>query len=268
MVCLLLLPLSANAEDWTKLEDCQLVEHRGNDGDSFHVKHMKKEYLFRLYFVDCPETDDRFEERLKEQGRIWNLDKKGVLRAGRDASAFTERILSKPFTVYTTWWDARGASRMKRYFAFVVCDSGEYLSEKLVSAGYAHTYGASIQRPDGRSRDRVFSKLRQLEKQARSDGVGIWAGPQGGEKVASPERRSVGSGSHHAESEFEPYTLTCTSRVALLSIKNPGAIVGHLKPGAQVTLLTPPHLGKVRVRFATRDGSRYEAYARVSELGL
>jgi hypothetical protein len=45
------------SKDWIVLEDCRLIPNPANDGDSFHVSAGEKEYLFRLYLVDAPETD-------------------------------------------------------------------------------------------------------------------------------------------------------------------------------------------------------------------
>ena len=50
--------------DWVTLENCQLVSNPSNDGDSFHVRADNKEYIFRLYFVDAPETDAASPARL------------------------------------------------------------------------------------------------------------------------------------------------------------------------------------------------------------
>ena len=52
--------------EWTKLEHCQLIPNPANDGDSFHVRANEKEYIFRLYLVDAPETDAANPARLIE----------------------------------------------------------------------------------------------------------------------------------------------------------------------------------------------------------
>ena len=41
------------SKDWIVLKDCRLIPNPANDGDSFHVSAGQKEYLFRLYLVDC-----------------------------------------------------------------------------------------------------------------------------------------------------------------------------------------------------------------------
>lgn len=54
--------------DWQKLEGCQLIQNEWNDGDSFHVRTAEgTEFIFRLYFVDTPETDSRFPDRVVQR---------------------------------------------------------------------------------------------------------------------------------------------------------------------------------------------------------
>ena len=51
-------PASAERK-WRLKENCRVLENESNDGDSFHVKWNTQKYIFRLLFVDCPETDQR-----------------------------------------------------------------------------------------------------------------------------------------------------------------------------------------------------------------
>jgi len=64
LVLAVLASLAAAREPWVVLNQCQLIPNESNDGDSFHVRAAGKEYLFRLYFVDAPETAESFPERL------------------------------------------------------------------------------------------------------------------------------------------------------------------------------------------------------------
>ena len=41
---------------WVTLQGGHFLVKRANDGDSFHISVAGKEYIFRLYFVDTPET--------------------------------------------------------------------------------------------------------------------------------------------------------------------------------------------------------------------
>ena len=46
------------SKDWIVLNNCRLIVNPANDGDSFHVEHQGREHIFRLYFVDTPETNE------------------------------------------------------------------------------------------------------------------------------------------------------------------------------------------------------------------
>ena len=55
------------------LKSCRLIPNPANDGDSFHVSAGEKEYIFRLYLVDAPETDALVPTRLVEQSKYFQL---------------------------------------------------------------------------------------------------------------------------------------------------------------------------------------------------
>jgi endonuclease YncB( thermonuclease family) len=164
---------------WSVYENCTLVENPFNDGDSFHVKTGKARYLFRLYFVDAPETDPSLQDRLQEQAAYWGTDTKSVLALGKKAAQFTAGFLSKGFTVCTRKEDARGRSEEKRYFA-VVKVGERYLSDALVEAGLARVYGGHVDLPDGTSERKYFAKLRALERTAQRARAGGWGLPKSG----------------------------------------------------------------------------------------
>jgi len=45
-------------EQWVTYKGCRYLPNAANDGDSFHVRRRRGgKYIFRLYFVDAPETD-------------------------------------------------------------------------------------------------------------------------------------------------------------------------------------------------------------------
>lgn len=52
---------------WVTLQGGHFLVKRPNDGDSFHISVAGKEYIFRLYFVDAPETTAEFRDRVEEQ---------------------------------------------------------------------------------------------------------------------------------------------------------------------------------------------------------
>ena len=161
------------ASDWQTLEGCELVPNKANDGDSFHVLHEGKEYIFRLYLADTPETTLRYKDQVEEQMEAFGLDQAGVLKAGKEASEFTTKLLSKPFQVVTCFEDARGDSDMKRHYA-VVRPAGQKkdLAELLVEAGWARAYGKKTDAPKAPS----FSEMQKLEERAKKAQAGVYGG--------------------------------------------------------------------------------------------
>jgi len=172
---LLLAPLlHAQQYNWQKLEGCTLIDGKWKDGDSFHVKSGGKDYIFRLYFVDTPEDESRFPDRIAEQAAYFGISSEKSLKLGHTAADFSTKILSeKPFTVYTLWQDALGASSQQRFYAYVVTDKGP-LCELLVSNGLARIYGKRITLPDGTDSRTYLAKLEALKEKAMALKVGGW----------------------------------------------------------------------------------------------
>ena len=69
----LLCGAAESREPWVVLNDCRLLRTESLDADSFHVKAAGQEYIFRLYFVDAPETDMSIAERVREQAQYFGL---------------------------------------------------------------------------------------------------------------------------------------------------------------------------------------------------
>ncbi|MCO5044800.1 MAG: ankyrin repeat domain-containing protein [Kiritimatiellae bacterium] len=156
---------------WTVLEGCRLLKSGGNDGDSFHVTHDGKEYIFRLYYVDTPETSMTYRDRVRDQARYFGIDEAKTIRLGKDAAYFTERILSGgPFTVVTKWQDAMGNSRLPRNYAFIVTPHGD-LDELLAAEGLVRIYGMKVDGGYGSQKQRL---LVQLEAEAKKEQFGAW----------------------------------------------------------------------------------------------
>jgi DNA uptake protein ComE-like DNA-binding protein len=174
---------------WTTLENCRYLVKRANDGDSFHVSVGGKEYIFRLYFVDAPETNEEFPDRIKVQARYFGLADDQTLKLGELAKAFTREKLSRPFVVRTCWQDAMGRSRLPRYFAFVQTHNGD-LGEQLVEHGLARRYGAAAKPKDLSSSQLEWEKLASLEQKAEQEKVGGWAIKEGLPPARSKEPES------------------------------------------------------------------------------
>src|SRR5437762_4984495 len=86
-------------QDWIVLENCRLIPNPANDGDSFHVSAAQKEYIFRLYLVDAPETDALVPTRLVEQAKYFQLSVPQTIEVAEVAKEFVRERLTKPFTV-------------------------------------------------------------------------------------------------------------------------------------------------------------------------
>lgn len=67
---------------WVTLQGGHYLIKRPNDGDSFHVSVEGHEYIFRLYFVDAPETTAEFRDRVEEQAKYFGVTVDQVLEVG------------------------------------------------------------------------------------------------------------------------------------------------------------------------------------------
>jgi len=177
----------AKGKKWLVYERCELVDDKYFDGDSFSVKSLTGyTYVFRLYGVDCPETDDRVKSRLTEQAKEFEIEEKDVIKWGKEAKKFAKKFLRKPFTVYTQKSKARGASKKSRYYAIVVNADGKRLDEALIEAGLARAFGKGAEWDEpfwGKTKadlprkieaKRFMTKLRILENKAKREDQGVW----------------------------------------------------------------------------------------------
>lgn len=176
LVFLFPLVVHAAAPAWQKIEGCTLVQDGYRDGDSFLVRIAPKTFrVFRLYFVDTCEdsADQRYPERIEQQAEYFKLPIARTLALGDAAASFTDKTLSQPFTVYTCWQKAPGASSRQRFYAMIStpqCDLGEL----LVGAGLARIYGKRIALPDGTNSRDYLDRLGEIEAKAKTAGVGGW----------------------------------------------------------------------------------------------
>src|SRR6059058_2229273 len=161
------------SQDWIVLENCRLISNPANDGDSFHASAGAREYIFRLYMVDAPETDEMNPTRLVEQAKYFAITVPQAIEVGLAAKEFTRAKLSEPFTVFTHMSDAMGDSKIERVYPFVQTKEGD-LGEQLVRNGLARNYGFK-RAPPGLKNSRVeLEKLQQLEDEARQENIGGW----------------------------------------------------------------------------------------------
>ncbi len=163
----------AESKDWIVLNNCRLIANPANDGDSFHVSVGPNEYIFRLYMVDAPETDEMTPARLVEQAKYFAITVAQAIEVGQAAKEFTREKLSAPFTVFTHLSDAMGQSKLERFYAYVQTKEGD-LGEQLVRTGLARIYGYRAAPPGSISSRVELAKLQQLEDEAKREKIGAW----------------------------------------------------------------------------------------------
>jgi DNA uptake protein ComE-like DNA-binding protein len=172
-------------DDWTVLENCRFISNPADDGDSFHASAGAKEYIFRLYLADAPETDEMNPVRVAEQAKYFAISAPQVIEVGQAAREFTREKLSQPFTVLTRWKGAMGRSKMERFYAFVQTKDGD-LGEQLVRNGLARNYGFRAAPPESKNARAEAEKLQQFEDQARQEKIGAWGINSGRLNVRAP----------------------------------------------------------------------------------
>jgi len=171
-----------------KLPSCSIVPAQWADGDSFLIKTASgDQHTIRLYGVDCLETEVRDAndaQRLRAQMRYFGISEAGdspqaaiaiAKDFGKLAAAETARVLAQPFTIHTSFADARGDANFKRIYAFVTTADGEDLGEHLVRLGLARAFGVYRETPDGQHFEVYKERLRDLELVASRKESGIWA---------------------------------------------------------------------------------------------
>lgn len=167
-----------SSKEWTKLDDCRYMDNKSNDGDSFHVSCGANEFIVRLYFVDAPETDLHFPDRVQEQSAYFGITIDAVLKAGRKAQDTVRELLQKPFIIHTRKALAGGRSAVPRFYSFVEID-GQPLADILVSQGLARVRGVITNLPGGEHWRKYDERLRSLENEARQKQLGAWAASTG-----------------------------------------------------------------------------------------
>ena len=171
-----------------KIPACRMVQAAWADGDSFLIEtNQGVQHTIRLYGVDCIEveaTDDTDARRLRAQRRYFGISNAGgspqasielAKEYGKLAATETARVLAQPFTIHTSFADARGDAKSKRIYAFVITADGEDLGEHLVRLGLARAFGVYRETSDGQHKMVYEEKLGDLELVASRKESGIWA---------------------------------------------------------------------------------------------
>ena len=165
---------ASDRKEWLRLTDCQYVDAKENDGDSFRVRAGEKEFTARLYYVDAPETNLRQGERTREQSVHFGITLDETMKAGVKAKERVREVLKEPFVIWTRWATAGGRGRESRYYVIIAIDQ-KSLAEILVSEGLARTKGVAPNLPTGEKARDYMQGLESLEAQARTNRVGAWA---------------------------------------------------------------------------------------------
>lgn len=241
------------AVEWTTLTNCVLIANPYNDGDSFHVRQGDREYIFRLYFVDAPEDDEGFPQRVDEQARYFGVERENIIQTGLAARDATQELLSEPFTVITRWHTAQGRSKIPRFYAFVHVGEKD-LAQELVSRGLARVYGVRTQTPDGEKSTVFRSNLLKLEDEARHTGVGAW---EFSDPIAIKKKRRAGLP-----------VVVAPRTVAAYSEALPRRRVGEIQRGEQVRILLEKPDGWVQVEYDLPDGQTNEVMCLRWDLSL
>ena len=257
------------AKKWREYTGCRVIPNASNDGDSFHVKPTNiktRSYLFRLYFVDTPESETSLPERLQVQADYFGIpDPKDVVKVGKEAVKFTEKFLEDGnFTVYSRLSDALGRSAKDRDYAMVLNSAGQDLGTELVRNGLARVYGQGTDLSDldayKRDADAWFRRLRQAEVEAKKEKRGAWAYAGG---PANPLAALT------APREVAEQDVVLPRAIYLYPLANPnGAPLGQLRAGLTVRVLKGATPDKAHVRFTSSSGQVYEGLARFVDLGI
>ena len=166
---------------WQRLDGCTWKADRWNDGDSFHILTGSEppEVVARLYFVDTPEAETAYRDRIAEQAAYFGITKEQTVELAHEAAAFTAKRLSAPFTVWTRWRSALGRSALGRSYVIVITADGRDLNELLVENGLARIYGTKTALFDGRDSKKYVARLAELEAKAKAEKRGGWRFTEG-----------------------------------------------------------------------------------------
>ena len=175
---LAVLPAASAADTrskWKRLDACRYVADKSNDGDSFHVQCGRERFVVRLYFVDAPESDASFPERVRQQYDYFGVTMDELTRGGARARDYVDALLrTRSFSIYTRYSFAQGRSKNTRYYGLVAVDN-RYLHEILLVEGLARNKGSRVALPTGEGPKVYIPILESLEDRARMHRKGLWA---------------------------------------------------------------------------------------------
>ncbi len=164
--------------------NCTLLEHRSNDGDSFLILLPNgRKKIFRLYFVDAPESDFRTYRGGKNNHRpiheqataLGGITPRQSVKIGKEAKSFTLNLLkTSRFTLHTVWHSPFKDGRYQAFLEIPQEGRLRLLHELLVENGLARIYTRGAELPDGTSVPAQRARLVKLEKSAKTANQGAW----------------------------------------------------------------------------------------------
>jgi len=250
VICLLVAAFATDsqaAKKWRVKEDCTVIANKSNDGDSFHVRVNKRHYLFRLYWVDTPETDANLPERVAEQAEYFGISSDDAVKYGKEAAAFTENFLKGTFTVHTKFADAMGRSERDRDYG-IVEKNGTFLHIELVRAGLARIHGFQEVSDEMPPIGTMRMRIKAAEAEAKKEKRGAW---------------SKGSGQGDAFSG--PRILSRS--ITVLDTEDPSRALGVLRAGARIEILGAESPTLYRIQFKAGETDR-EGLCQKADLGI
>lgn len=165
--------------------NCTLIDARNNDGDSFKVRLPNgKEAEFRLYFVDTPESafksypgGETNHQRIRQQAAdLGGITPAQAVEIGKKGKAFTLGLLaSKPFTLYTEWDSPYHDNRYHAHIEVQQDGKTRWLHQILVERGLVRLITKPADLPGGTSAAKEKENLRNLEREAKRQNIGVWA---------------------------------------------------------------------------------------------
>jgi len=250
LICLLVAAFATDshaAKKWRVKEDCTVIANKANDGDSFHVRINKRHYLFRLYWVDAPETDMGVPERVAEQAEYFGITPEEAIKYGKEAAKFTEEFLKGTFTVHTKFADAMGRSTRDRDYGIVERD-GKFLHIELVRAGLARIHGFQEVSDDMPEIGTMRMRVKAAEAEAKKEKRGAWSKGSGkGDTISGPRILS--------------------RSITILDTEDPSRALGVLRAGARIEILGVESPTLLRIQFKAGETDR-EGLCQRSELGM